>query len=106
MTYFDRFTASNNTLHAHFYKENSLRFLINKNTVDVIIGKRLFDPDDIDASLTHERALEVFNLFGDADYCEDAEREGVNVEAYEVKIASSRCFDLVLGYVPYGPFFA
>jgi hypothetical protein len=104
-TYFDALVARNNTLHAHFDGGNTLRFVINKDIVDVIIGDILFDPDDVDASPTRARALEIFKLFEDADRTDGAGGADVNIEAYEVKIASSRCFDLVLGYVSCGSSF-
>lgn len=43
-------------------------------------------------------ALKVFNLFVEVDKVGDAEGEDVNVETYEVNIASSGYFDLVPGY--------
>jgi hypothetical protein len=103
--YFDALVARNNALHTHFDEENTVRFVINKDIVEVIIGDMLFDPDDADASPTRARALEIFKLFEDADRTDGAGGEDVNVEAYEVKIASSRCFDLVLGYVSCGSLF-
>jgi hypothetical protein len=37
--------------------------VINKNIVYIIIGDMLFDPDDVDASPTRAKALEIFKLF-------------------------------------------
>lgn len=102
MTNFDIFIARNNSLLAHFDGENSLRFVINKNIIGFIVGKMLFDSDYVDASLTGMRALVVYKLFEDANWVDDAEEEDVNIENYEVKIASYRFFDVVLGYAPYG----
>jgi hypothetical protein len=81
------------TLHAHFDGEKSLRFMINQDIKDVVIDEMLFDPDDVEAP-TRARAHEIF--FEDTDRSEDRDK-GVNVEAYEVTITSSRCFDLVAG---------
>jgi hypothetical protein len=36
-----------NILHAHLDGEKPLRFMINKDIVDVVIGEMLFDPDDV-----------------------------------------------------------
>jgi hypothetical protein len=106
--FFDDKVARNNTLHAHFDGENALRFLIKQGIVDVIIGDMLFDPDDVDTAPTRARALEIFKLIVDPDRIDGGDGvdgEDVQPVLYEVKIASSRCFDLVLGFVSCGSSF-
>lgn len=70
-----------------------------KDIVDVIIGEMLFDRYDVYASLTGVKALKVFKPFEDADLVNDAEGKDVDTEDYDVKIASSHCSDLALGYI-------
>lgn len=43
MTKYDMLIARNISLHAHFDGENFLRFMINKDIVDAVIGDVLFD---------------------------------------------------------------
>jgi hypothetical protein len=52
---------------------------------------------DVEAAATRARALEILKIFEDADHSKDGDH-GVNVEAYDVNIMSSRCFGLVMGF--------
>ncbi len=60
-----------NKMESHFGLEGMLCFLVNKSTMEVIVGDLLFHLDDIH-DCTHARALSLFEPLYDDD---DAEQD-------------------------------
>jgi hypothetical protein len=98
--YFDDRENLQNSLLRHFEADDSLRFQVNRDIVDVIIGDLLFDPDDEDVALSRERALSLFRL------SEDVIGNVSNAQdAYTVTIKSSKQFRLAQRFVACGASF-
>lgn len=94
-SYFKYIAKWKNSLQTHNNGENALRFIINNDTIDVITGDMLFNSDDVTTEPTRKRAPGLSKLFRDAERA-DGEGKNVSIESYEVRLLSSRCFELVL----------
>lgn len=108
LAFFDDTIPVSNTLGAHFEGEHFLKFEIQCDIVEVLIGDLLFDPEEEDAIQTRDRALRLFTLEeeGSDDGPEDeGEDEDESAKRYTVVIKCSRLFWLVVGFVARGATF-
>lgn len=102
--FFDGVTPISNTLRAHFDGENHIRFDVERDIVQVLVGDLLFDPEAEGAAVEKEAALRFFTVLEDSESESDDEDEDEEKD-YTVFIKSSRLFHLIVRFVARGASF-
>ena len=79
-----------------------MKFSINKDIVDVLIGEMLLDPSgDGEVASSQERALAAFTDLTDTDKIQESDSE-LQPSRYGIKVVNPVQFNLILGYLAVG----
>lgn len=102
--FFDGVSPVRNSLRVHFEGENALRFDIERDLVEVLIGDLLFDPEADDAVAERDSALRFFTVLESSE--SDSESDSGDEEKdFTIFIKSTRLFHLIVKFVARGASF-